>query len=284
MYKLCIIFACCFGISFALQAAKVDTIEINSSYLQKKVKIAVVTPKSYQTGQTRYATLYLLHGGYGKFSDWLMNTPDKNLVHRLCDEYNLIFVLPDGGIGGYYLDSPINPTSQYESFIIKEVIPKVDATYRSINDRKSRVISGLSMGGHGALYLSTRNPELFCAVGSMSGAVDINTDHWNVPPERRKAIAERQANIWPSKQDKPEFYLNNSVVSMTEKMKTNGLAMIFDCGVDDFLIEPNRELHRRLLYNQTPHEYTERPGAHTWEYWQNSLPVHLMFFKKVLGI
>lgn len=71
---------------------------------------------------------------------------------------------------------------------------------------------------------------------------------------------------------------------MTEKMKTNGLAMIFDCGVDDFLIEPNRELHRRLLYNQTPHEYTERPGAHTWEYWQNSLPVHLMFFKKVLGI
>lgn len=284
MYKLCIIFACCFGITFALQAAKVDTIEINSSYLLKKVKIAVVTPKSYQAGQTRYATLYLLHGGYGKFSDWLMNTPNKSLVHRLCDEYNLIFVLPDGGIGGYYLDSPINATSQYESFIIKEVIPRVDATYRSINDRKSRVISGLSMGGHGALYLSTRNPELFCAVGSMSGAVDINTDHWNVPPERRKSIAERQANIWPSKQDKPEFYLNNSVVSMTEKMKTNGLAMIFDCGVDDFLIEPNRELHRRLLYNQTPHEYTERPGAHTWEYWQNSLPVHLMFFKKVLGI
>jgi putative tributyrin esterase len=284
MYKLYIIFAYCICISFALQAAKVDTIEINSSYLQKKVKIAVVTPKSYQVGQTRYPTLYLLHGGYGKFSDWLLNTPDKSLVHRLCDEYNLIFVLPDGGIGGYYLDSPINPSSQYESFIIKEVIPKVDATYRSINDRKSRVISGLSMGGHGALYLSTRNPELFCAVGSMSGAVDINTDHWNVPPERRKAIAERQANIWPSKQDKPEFYLNNSVVSMTEKMKTNGLAMIFDCGVDDFLIEPNRELHRRLLYNQTPHEYTERPGAHTWEYWQNSLPVHLMFFKKVLGI
>lgn len=282
MFKICTILVCILGLSFSATAAQVDTVEITSTHLQRKVKIAVVTPKGYQTGQSRYPTLYLLHGGYGKFSDWLMQTPDKNLLHRLCDEFNLIVVLPEGGIGGYYLDSPINPASHYESFIIKEVIPKVDATYRSINDRKSRVITGLSMGGHGALYLATRNPSLFCAVGSMSGAVDIDTDHWNVPAERRKVIAERQANLWPPKQDNPAFYRNNSVVNMADKMKDNGLAIIFDCGVDDFLIEPNRELHRRLLYNQTPHEYTERPGAHTWAYWQDALPNHLRFFQKVI--
>jgi enterochelin esterase-like enzyme len=51
---------------------------------------------------------------------------------------------------------------------------------------------------------------------------------------------------------------------MADKIKTNGLKLIIDCGVDDFLIEPNRELHRRLVYNQTPHDYTEHPGGHTW--------------------
>ncbi len=53
-------------------------------------------------------------------------------------------------------------------------------------------------------------------------------------------------------------------------------------GVDDFLIEPNRELHRRLVYNKTPHEYTERPGGHTWDYWENALPHHVLFFQNVL--
>ena len=69
---------------------------------------------------------------------------------------------------------------------------------------------------------------------------------------------------------------------MTDKMYTNGLPLIIDCGVDDFLIEINREVHRRLVYNHTPHDYTERPGAHTWEYWQNALPYHVQFFQQVL--
>lgn len=281
MFKRFILSLLSISFSLSLSAAHVDTVEINSSFLQRKVKIAVVTPRGYQNGKAIYPSLYLLHGGYGKFSDWLMAPPDKNLVHRLCDEYNVIIVLPEGGISGYYLDSPINPASQYESFIIKEVIATVDGRYRSIKEKTGRVICGLSMGGHGAMYLATRNPQFFCAIGSMSGALDINTDNWDITPERRKAIAERQANLWPPKADNPDFYRDNAVVNMVGKMKENGLPIKFDCGVDDFLIGPNRELHSRLLYNKTPHEYTERPGAHTWEYWQNSLPDHLHFFQKV---
>ena len=281
MFKQLLLSICCISLSMAIHAAKVDTVEITSSFLQRKVKIAVVTPRGYQSGQATYPTMYLLHGGYGKFSDWLMAPADKSLVHRISDEHNLIIVLPEGGIGGYYLDSPVNPASQYESFITKEVIAKVDGTYRSIKEKTGRVICGLSMGGHGAMYLATRNPQLFCAVGSMSGALDIDTDHWDVTPERRKAIADRQVTVWPPKAENPAFYHNNSVVNMADKMKTNALPIKFDCGVDDFLIAPNRELHRRLLYNKTPHEYTERPGAHTWEYWQNALPDHVAFFQKV---
>ncbi len=80
----------------------------------------------------------------------------------------------------------------------------------------------------------------------------------------------------------PDNYAANSVVYMTEKMKANDVKLIIDCGVDDFLIEPNRELHRRLVYSKVEHDYTERPGAHTWDYWQNSLPYHLLFFQKIL--
>jgi S-formylglutathione hydrolase FrmB len=53
------------------------------------------------------------------------------------------------------------------------VVHKIDNTYRTINDRKGRFITGLSMGGHGAMYLSAKHPELFSAAGSMSGVADM---------------------------------------------------------------------------------------------------------------
>lgn len=78
------------------------------------------------------------------------------------------------------------------------------------------------------------------------------------------------------------MYAKYSVLGMLDKIKSNKLPLIIDCGVDDFLIEPNRELHRRLVYNKVEHDYTERPGAHTWDYWENSLPYHVLFFSKIL--
>ena len=78
------------------------------------------------------------------------------------------------------------------------------------------------------------------------------------------------------------MYDVNAVLRMVDKIKANKMPLIIDVGVDDFLIESNRELHRRLVYERIPHEYTERPGAHTWEYWENSLPYHFYFFSKIL--
>ena len=110
----------------------------------------------------------------GKFSDWLSKTPDKMLLQNLADQYNLIIVTPEGETLSGYLDSPVQKDNQFETYITKEVIEKIDNTYRTIRDRKGRVITGLSMGGHGALYLSARHPDLYCAAGSMSGALDLD--------------------------------------------------------------------------------------------------------------
>lgn len=136
------------------------------------------------------------------------------------------------------------------------------------------------MGGYGALFLATRHPDLYCAAGSMSGALNLDMTSWKLTPDMEKGIkAEFEKILGPFSSDS---YAPYSVINMVDKMKTNGLKLIFDCGVDDFLIEPNRELHRRLVFNQTPHDYSERPGGHSWEYWQNSLPNHVLFFNHVL--
>ncbi|GAB3971629.1 alpha/beta hydrolase family protein [Spirosoma terrae] len=250
--------------------------------MKKNLKAVVVLPESYTKNKTNYPVLYLLHGGYGHFNDWITKTPDKTLLHNLADQYNLIIVMPEGEIFSYYLDSPVIKDSQFETYLTKEVINKIDNTYRTIRSSKGRVITGLSMGGYGSLYLATRHPDLYCAAGSMSGALNLDMDSWKLTPEMTSGIKQAFAQILGPIEQSSDRYAAYSVVNMADKMKANGQQLIFDCGVDDFLIEPNRELHRRLLFNQTPHDYTERPGGHTWDYWQKSLPNHVLFFSNVL--
>jgi putative tributyrin esterase len=191
-------------------------------------------------------------------------------------------VMPEGETFGWYLDSPVDPTNKFETYITKEVIQKIDNTYRTVRSNKGRVITGLSMGGHGAMYLSTRHPDLFCAAGTMSGAMDMNYTRFRVNEDFAKSLKDRFQKLLGTADTSNDVYVKNSIINMVDAIKKNGMPVIIDCGVDDFLIEANRELHHRLVFNNVPHDYTERPGAHTWEYWENSLPYHLLFFSKVL--
>lgn len=280
MKKLLIVcIAFLFGNTILSFASTVDTLQIPSAAMNKTYKAAVVLPNSYAKGKTAYPVLYLLHGAYGHFSDWLSSTPNKMTVKNLADQYNIIIVMPEGETFSFYLDSPVNKGSQFETYITSEVIQKIDKTYRTINDKKGRVIAGLSMGGHGALFLSAKHPELFCAAGSMSGAVDMGTMLGREPNDQ---VIKLMQPVFGDQSTNQDLYTQNAVMGMVDKIKANKLALIIDCGVDDFLIEPNRELHRRLVYGKISHDYTERPGAHTWEYWENALPYQVLFFSKIL--
>ena len=272
-----------FLLAAAAHAARVDTVAIPSAAMHRTYRAAVVLPTSYaKNKKANYPVLYLLHGAYGHFSDWLNKTPDKQLLHRLADEYNLIIVNPEGETFSFYLDSPVKADSQFETYLTKEVIPAIDQAYRTVRDRRGRVITGLSMGGYGALYLSARHPDLYAAAGSMSGALELSSANRHFTPDE---VAWRNKNLVPvlgSETDNPAFFSANSVVNMTDQLHRNGLPLIMDCGVDDGLLDINRELHRRLVYNHTPHDYTERPGGHTWEYWQTALPYQVLFLAQVL--
>jgi S-formylglutathione hydrolase FrmB len=263
-------------------AAKVDSLDIPSAAMNKTYKAAVVLPAWYANSKASYPVMYLLHGGGGHYRDWLTRTPDKMLLQNLADQFNLIIVMPEGETFGWYLDSPHDPANKFETHIIKEVIPKIDNTYRTVKSNKGRVITGLSMGGHGAMYLSTRHPDMFCAAGTMSGAMDMNYTKFRINEDFSKSLKERFQKLLGSSDPTSDVFVSNSIVNMVDAIKKNGLPIMIYCGVDDFLIEINRELHRRLVYNNTPHDYTERPGGHTWEYWQNALPYHVVFFHNIL--
>ena len=71
-----------------------------------------------------------------------------------------------------------------------------------------------------------------------------------------------------------------TVINMIDHFATNPLAIIIDCGTEDFFYEVNRQLHEKMLRLNILHDYIERPGAHTNQYWSNSIEYQLLFFKK----
>lgn len=273
---------CLLLISEITLAARVDSLRIYSKAMQKEIPSAVVLPKSYDTLDARFPVLYLLHGGSGKFSDWLKKVPDTTLVQRMADQYNIVIVLPDGGPLSYYFDSLTQKDSQYTTYISKELIEEIDSRYRTVSEKKGRMIAGLSMGGHGAFYIAATHPELYSAAGSMSGVMDINPRTWNVPEEFVKTRLGTFEELLGPPENPDNPYREYTAVGLADQMKENDVKLIFSCGVDDFLIEPNRSLHQKLLKNGTPHDYTERPGSHTWEFWGNALPFQMVFFSNVL--
>ncbi|WP_456408074.1 alpha/beta hydrolase [Caldithrix abyssi] len=160
-------------------AGTLDTLYINSSAMHKTIPAVIVLPDAYSDSDQNFSVIYLLHGYSGSYKDW----PAHVDLPPLADRYGFILVCPDGGYDSWYLDSPVDPASQYETHISKEVIPYIDAHYRTIKARGGRAITGLSMGGHGALYLAMRHASLFYAASSMSGGVDLTfwLERWGKP-------------------------------------------------------------------------------------------------------
>ncbi|MFC3415254.1 alpha/beta hydrolase [Algoriphagus hitonicola] len=267
----------------AWSQVRVDTIQVYSDLMEKNLKVAVTLPPSYESGNDSYPVLYLLHGGSGAFNDWHQKVTEPGLVNRMAAAYNLIIVSPGVGPSSYYYDSPTMDSVQYESYFTQELIPEIDRQYRTLAQKESRAITGLSMGGHGALMISAKHPDLFIAAGSMSGVMNIDTRMWKVPEDFRSLRQKGQKEMLGEglNYEAPDFN-PYTVVGLVDQMKANNIALIIDCGVDDFLIDTNRQIHQLLLENETPHEYIERPGAHTWQYWTEALPVHLLFINKYL--
>jgi len=153
-------------------AGKIKTIAIPSKAMHKSPSAIIVLPDAYfENDTTRFPVVYLLHGWSGSYKDWSAHTD----LGRLADRFRFIFVCPDGGYAGWYLDSKLDSTSRYETYISVEVTGFVDRNYRTIATRAGRALCGLSMGGHGAVSLLARHADIFSMAGSMSGVMELDS-------------------------------------------------------------------------------------------------------------
>lgn len=253
--------------SFSVLASSVDTIAIPSAAMHKSIKAVIIKPDSYTQYGKRFPVVYLLHGFGGAFRNWITKVPH---VKQLADDYQMIIVCPDGAIGSWYFDSPVDSSYKYETFIGTEVPNYIDANFKTIADRKARAITGFSMGGHGGIFLAFRHSELYSACGSMSGALNVTSITKGYQVEQRlgdTAINKKYWNDW-------------SALNVIENKLKDSLGIIIDCGTEDRVMPMNRAMHDKLLKLKIPHEYTERPGNHDWGYWNIAIDYQLLYFSK----
>ncbi len=260
------ILPCFLFLFLSAKAAEVDTVSIYSNAMHKSFKCVVIKPDIKQRKNFGLPVVYLLHGYGGWYSNWLIRVPE---LKKYADQYKLMIVCPDGGNSGWYFDSPVDSTMKYETYIGIEVPEYIDVHYNTIKNRTGRAITGLSMGGHGGLFLGFRHADFFGACGSMSGCVDLNSSR------NKFEITKRIGD--------PVTYTENwnkySVFHIIENYPKDSLAIIIDCGTNDIFYTSNHNMHEKMLSLKIAHDYTERPGNHDWAYWRNSIQYHLLFFR-----
>lgn len=252
-----------FGASFA---AIVDTVDIRSAAMNKVRKCVVIVPGTDRRPKTLFPRVYLLHGHGGDYGKWVNRVPQ---LKEYADAYQVLIVCPDGELSSWYFDSPVDSAFRYETYVAQEVPAFIEARYPAIKNRKARAVTGYSMGGHGGLFLAFRHPGFFGACGSMSGALAI--EYITGP---RYEMAKRLGDTANRR------YYNYSIFKQMETYPKDSLAIVMDCGTEDFVLEMSRLAHKKMLDLKIPHDYTERPGGHDWNYWRTAVQYQLLFFRK----
>lgn len=251
------------AIAHSLWAGEVNVKQVYSPAMHRSVETVVVSPTHIKGS---CPVIYLLHGAGSDNRKWLTVKPD---LANIADSLGVIFVTPEAH-NSWYFDSPIHKDVRYETFVSSELVKYVDDNYPTYARRQGRAIMGLSMGGHGALFIAFRHKDVFGACGSMSGGVDFRPfpDNWGIKDE----LGERDKNqkVWDE----------HVVVNNIDGLNNQDLSIIIDCGESDFFLEGNKSLHQKLLDRGIDHDFITRPGGHNDQYWANSFDYQMLFFKK----
>lgn len=250
------------GLHF-VRAARIDTLNVYSPSMDKQVKTLVISPDNASTATPR-PVIYLLHGYGGNHTTWLAVKPE---LPAIADREGIFFVCPDGA-NSWYLDSPACPSSRYETFICAELIPQIDDRYAVIPNRVGRAITGLSMGGYGAMMLAMKHKALFGAAGSTSGGLDIRPFPSSWELDRLLGDRDKHPTTWET----------HTPINLIPRLKHEDLALIIDCGYSDFFRDVNEAFHRELLEYGIAHDFYRRPGNHDPAYWRNSIDYQILFF------
>ena len=244
---------------------------IESKLLGKTVHYTVYLPKGFATSSKTYPILYLLHGAGGDHGSWQKDAQFSQVADRMIAAGQIpemVIVCPEGFNHAYI--NVFDGSAPYEDFFLQEFMPFIEKEYRIQGDRAHRAISGLSMGGYGSLYHSLKRPDLFASCFAMSAATSRNVGE--NPTAAQQAFA--KAHSIPD-------IVRGLNVTKDDKGNVVGLPRLFlEIGDDDFLLLNNFELVRALRDTGIPHEFRVRDGAHTWDFWRETLPSALVFISE----
>lgn len=227
-----------------------------SQALGRDVGYCIYLPPGYETAPAkRYPVIYNLHGAGG---NELHSFTDVKALHDgiVAGRWPaMIVVLPNGGASTFYKDSADGKLPA-ETLIIRELIPHIDATYRTIATRAGRAIEGFSMGGRGATRLAIKYPELFCSLHNQAGNVLHLLDLY----DPKKPTEYPNSYLGPDR----ARYVENDVYTLIKKNAAaikSGLRITITCGTkDDGHLPTVRDFHAALLASGIDHTYLEVEG------------------------
>jgi Predicted esterase len=210
-----------------------------------------------------FKTVYLLHGIFGDFTDWLI----KSRIALYAEEHNIAVIMPSGE-NGFYVDHEAL-RSYYGEYIGKELVEETRKLFNLSHKREDTFIAGLSMGGYGALRNGLKYYTNFSAIAALSSALIIDdavTSNEEHPFEfGRKSYYEavfgKVENIKGS--DKDLEALVKKIMTENGDMPRLYLA----CGTEDSLLPNNHKFRDFLASEKVAHTYEEGPGVHDWKFW-----------------
>jgi S-formylglutathione hydrolase len=223
-------------------------------------EVAVYLPPGYDSSSTRYPVLYLLHGIGGGFTDWTENWDLRGSMDAIigAGARPFIVVMPNGRNrlgGGFYADSPVS--GGWETYLVRELVPRIDRDFRTSAAREARGVAGHSMGGFGAINLVMRHPDVFASAYAMSPCcLDLADDvgHGN-QAAWRKALGFKSAEDLGKSLAEYDFY-PVAIYALASVLSPNP-------GKPPFYVDlPVRQLRGELL-----------PDEATYERWRTSLPM-----------
>jgi S-formylglutathione hydrolase FrmB len=251
---------------FELEGLRMMTVK--SRALRQRADLTLFVPP--QARDRRDVPLViLLHGVYGSHTGWAFKGGAHRVAQRLIDSGEIspmVLAMPSDGLWGDGSAYTRHPDQDFEAWIVDEAPGAAREAEPCVSAESPLFISGLSMGGFGALRLAAKHPGKFRAGGGHSSITCF---------EELAAFVEEPLATYSCPED------DRSILSAILANRDRLPALRFDCGTEDPLIEPNRTLHRDLVEAGIPHEYKEFPGAHNWPYWEAHLPDMLRFFHRI---
>lgn len=242
----------------------ISFVTVKSRTLKRRADISLYVPQGIKA--QKLPLVILLHGVYGSHWAWLFKGGAHRVLDRLIENGGLppmALAMPSDGLWGDGSGYLHHADADYAGWIIDEV-PAAAALVEPNTTGAPRFISGLSMGGYGALRLGALHPDQFAAISAHSSITE---------PAQMQGFVEEAPEWFDLAEDRPLQVL------ACMKMNAHRLPPVrFDCGKDDALIEHNRHLHAELEHAGIKHTFEEFAGAHEWSYWHEHLADSLRFF------